>query len=396
MTTPTLLGQLSDLYEMQQQLLISLPGDEASQQFHPLLPSLCWLYGRGVYLELYWLRTFLDNDEALTQRIHHLFTPGELSLPEQCAQLPSAEHLMHWADEIRDEHLRRLANPKSLPEHPYLENDRLVWYLLQELAKLYEEMLELLNQRQLKQPQIHQCQTILRPAAPTWETRELSQGHYRIGAREEPRAYDNELPPQAVELSSFRIALTPVSNAQFLSFMFEGGYEESELWSQEGRQWLETTPCRHPEHWRQDEAGNWYEIALNGTSDLHPNEPIAGIGHFEAEAYAHWVDRQGEEFAGAILQHEYQWEIAARSGVLQQTGRVWEWCGNPFHTYPDYRPFPSAQPAASPRQFVLRGASLHTQPVLRRASLRHWADRSDHHHFTGMRLVFPARHQWSQ
>jgi iron(II)-dependent oxidoreductase len=379
---------------MQQQLLTSLPDDEAQRQFHPALPSLCWLYGRGVYLELYWLRAFLEGDADLTQRVDHLFAPGGLSLSEQCCQLPPVAHLVHWANEIHDEHLRRLATPNALKDHPYLENDRLGWFLLQEQAKLYETMLELLNQRQLEQPQQHRCQAILTPAKPNWEIRELSQGHYRIGARDEPRAYDNELPPQAVELSSFRIALTPVSNAQYLAFMSDGGYEEIELWSQEGQQWLKTA-SRHPEYWRQDGMGNWYEVALNGTSDLPPEEPVVGIGHFEAEAFAHWIARQEKAFAGAILQHEYQWEIAARSGVLQQTGRGWEWCGNPFHSYPDYRPFPAKQPAATERQYSLRGASLHTQPVLRRASLRHWADASDHHHFAGMRLVFPARHQWN-
>jgi gamma-glutamyl hercynylcysteine S-oxide synthase len=395
MTSPTLLGQLSNLHEMQQQLLTSIPAEEAQRQFHPDLPSLGWLYGQGVFLELHWLRSFLQQDEDLSQRVRHLFIPGKLPLAEQCEQLPPIEHLILWADQIRDEHLRRLATPGAMGEHPHLAEDRLAWFLLQEQAKLYEQMLEWLNQRQLNQPQSHHSHQRLAPAAATWETREISQGHYRIGARDEPKAYDNELPPQAVELSSFRIALTPVSNAQYLAFMTDGGYDKPEWWSEAGRQWLQQAPKRHPEYWRQDETGNWYEIAVNGTSDLPAEEPVTGINRFEAEAFACWVDHQGGEFAGAVLQHEYQWEIAARSGVLLRSGRVWEWCSNAFHLYPAYHSFPGTQPTADETQAILRGASLHTQPVLRRASLRHWAPPSAHHHFAGTRLVFPARHQWN-
>ncbi len=395
MTSPTLLGQLSNLHEMQQQLLTSIPAEDANRQIHADLPSLGWLYGRGVFLELLWLRAFLQQDEDLSQRVEHLLTPGALPLAEQCAQLPPAGHLTQWAAQVRDEHLRQLATPGALGDHPHLLGDRLAWFLLQEQAKLYEQMLELLNQRQLNQPHAHRCQHILVPAPPVWETREISQGHYRIGARDEPRAYDNELPPQAVELSSFRIALTPVSNAQYLAFMTADGYDNPELWSDAGRQWLQHSPNHHPEYWRQDESGNWYEIAINGTSDLPAEEAVTGINRFEAEAFARWVDHQGGEFEGAVVQHEYQWEIAARSGVLQKSGRVWEWCSNPFHVYPAYQPFPGTQPAADASQGILRGASLHTQPVLRRASMRHWAAPSTHHHFAGTRLVFPARHQWN-
>lgn len=395
MTSPTLLGQLSSLHEMQQHLLTSIPTDEAHRQFHPDLPSLGWLYGRGVYLELHWLRSFLARDDDLARRVSHLFTPGELPLSEQCAQLPPVEHLITWADQIRDEHLRRLATPGELDKHPSLEQDRLVWFLFQEQAKLYESMLELLNQRQLQQASEHRVKQVLTAADPAWETRELSQGHYRIGARDEPRAYDNELPPQAVELSSFRIALTPVSNAQYLGFIAAGGYQDTQFWSEAGRAWLTGAPRQHPEYWRRDSEGQWYEVVVNGTGDLPPDEPVAGINHFEAEAFSRWADSRGGEFEGAVLQHEYQWEIAARSGVLQQTGRVWEWCGNSFHTYPEYQPFPDSRSSADESAGVLRGASLHTQPVLRRASLRHWARPQSHHHFAGLRLVFPARHEWT-
>ena len=396
MTAPMILGQLSGLYELQQQLLESVSEAESARQFHSQLPSLNWYFGRGVYLELYWLREKLDQDDNLSRRVSHLFESGSLPSQEQYHQLPPRSHLLSWAREIRDEHLRRLATPGALPDNPLTVNDRLQWFLLQEQAKIYESMLEVLNQRSLNILDAgYICQHPLTPAKPDWETREISQGHYRIGAREEPKAYDNELPPQAVELSSYRIALSPVSNAQYLAFMQAGGYENTTYWSDEGRGWLEENHHRHPEYWRQDSNGNWYGAAINGQGDLPPDEPVVGINRFEAEAFAQWVSQTNAEYEGAILQHEYQWEVAARSSVLKQSGRAWEWCSNPFHTYPEYTPYPDEHGTGPTSGQIMRGASIHTQRVLRRSSFRRWAAPAERFHFTGTRLVFPPRHQWS-
>lgn len=398
MTSTTLLGQLSGLYQMQIDLLRSVPPEACAKRFHPELASLNWYYGRGVYLELLWLRAGLEKDDDLSMRVEQLFSPSELSLDQQCHQLPPVEHLINWGSQIHDEHLRRLATPSALPDHPWLHNDRLAWFLLQEQAKLYETMLMLLTQRSLhSQDHTYLCEAPLQAEPPGWETKEISQGHYRIGARDDPRAYDNERPPQAVELSSFRIALTPVSNAQYLGFMEADGYTDESLWGDTGWRWLQQNRIRHPEYWRQDQNGGWYEVAINGNTHLPPREPVGGISHYEAQAFCNWIDRAGGDYSGAVLQHEYQWELAVRTGVISQTGRAWEWCSNPFHPYPSFQPFPdpsvSAQ-AFDEKQITLRGASLHTQQILRRASLRHWAAPADRHQHTTLRLVFPARHQW--
>ncbi|MEW8397137.1 MAG: SUMF1/EgtB/PvdO family nonheme iron enzyme [Candidatus Thiodiazotropha sp.] len=399
MTSTKLLGELSRLHEMQIELLKSMPAEACGRRFHPRLASLNWYFGRGVFLELYWLRERLAGDDDLSARVRPLFTPDGSGLEHQCSQLPPVDHMINWGSEIHDEHLRRLATPSALPDHPWLHNDRLPWFLLQEQAKLYEAMLMLLNQRSLRNhdPSFLSTET-LRPERPHWETREISQGHYRIGARDDPRAYDNELPPQAVELSSYRIALTPVSNAQYLGFMEAGGYGDESLWSDEGGKWLKNSERHHPEYWRRDSRDGWYEVAINGNTHIPPHEPVTGISLFEAQAFCNWLDRSGGEYAGAVIQHEYQWELAARSGVVRQTGRAWEWCSNPLHPYPEYQAFPDAElasPAFDEGHYTLRGASLHTQPMLRRASFRHWALPSDRHQFTTLRTVFPARHEWS-
>lgn len=126
--------------------------------------------------------------------------------------------------------------------------------------------------------------------------------------------------------------------------------------------------------------------------DLQPEAPVAGLSRHEAQAFATWVAELAGDLSGAVLQHEYQWEVAAHAGLIEGTGQVWEWCANPFHPYPEFRPFPDgsiSQADFDGDRFSLRGAGLHTQSCLRRASFRNRATPGDRHGFTGIRLVFP-------
>jgi iron(II)-dependent oxidoreductase len=394
MTDPAVLGPLSALHEMTAQLAASVPFADAARQYHPQLGSLSWLLGRSVYLETYWLREQVAGDDALTRRIAHLFTPGAMDLAAQCAALPPLDHLLNWAVQIREEHLLRLANPGMLPQHPLLAGDRLAWFLLQEQERDYERMLMVLNQRRLRQDDSeYRVRQPLRPSPLRPDLAEVSQGHYRVGARNDPAALDHELPPQAVELSGFRIARRPASNAEFLYFMRQDGYTERRWWSGEGWDWLQETGVGHPEYWRADARGNWYQVGINGGADLSPDEPVSGISLHEAKAFAACVSEQWEELAGAVLQHEYQWEIAARMGVLGERGRVQEWCANPFHPYPGFTPFPDAnasEPCFDGTHASLRGASLHAQRPRRRLTCREPAAPERRYGRTGLRLVFPA------
>ena len=389
-TNPEILGQLSGLQTMMADLLRSLPALEANQRFHPRLAPLAWYLGRSVYRELYWLREVLAGDADLAERVRPIFATQEADAPAE--RLPPRDHLLAWAAEVQGEHLRRLATPGALPDSPWLQGDRLPWFLLQETARDYEAMLWVLLARRLSGSEEAPGGEPLRARPPSTLTVAMTQGHYRIGSRDESFAYDNEFPPQAAELSSFRIAQLPVTNAEFLGFMAADGYARPELWDAEGQTWLTSSQAQAPWYWRRDDQGHWFGLGLNGARPLSAEEPVAGLNRHEARAYAAWVATLGGDLAGAVLQHEYQWEIAARAGHLQGTGRVWEWYANPFHPYQDFSPSPepsASQLAFAAHQGVLRGASLYTQRCLRRASFRHAADPEDRYRVSGLRLVFP-------
>ncbi len=395
MTNPEILSALGRLHELQRGLLLSVPAADANRPFDARLGCLGWQLGKAVYRETYWLRERLSGDADLTARVRPLFEGEEPPPAERCASLPPPEHLVRWATEIQDEHLRRLATPGALPEHPLLADDRLSWYLIQENARGYERMLAILLLRSLAQDgHGYRAGVPLRPSAPSGAFTRVDQGHYRVGSRADPFAYDNELPPQAAELAGFRIGLLPVTNAEYLAFIDAGGYRDPGPWDDAGRQWLALTQPRPeaPLGWRRDALGAWYQMGLNGPCDLPAEGAASGLSRHEASAYAAWAARTSPRHAGAVLQHEYQWEVAARSGRLEAIGRAWEWCANPFHPYPEFEPFPDdrgSRPAFERGDGVLRGASMHTQPCLRRASYRFHCDPGTRDCFGGMRLVLP-------
>ncbi len=363
MTHPDLLGQLSGLQTMMADLLTGVPTAAANARFHPRLASLGWYLGRAIYRELHWLREVLDGDGDLAGRVRHLFDVDEALAPVE--QLPPPDHLL------------------------------LAWFLLQERARDYEAMLWVLLARRWREaspPSLAPPAPRLEPRLPSADMVAITQGHYRVGSRGEPWAYDNELPPQAVELANFRIARRPVTNGEYLAFMKAGGYDRKEFWDTAGQAWLASDMARAPWHWRRDGQGGWHALGLNGPVPLVAEDPVAGLSHHEARAHAAWVASLGGALTGAVVQHEYQWEVAARGGHLEGTGRVWEWCANPFHPYPDFSPFPDPSVSAAAfgtDQGVLRGASLHTQRCLRRASFRHSAAPDDRFRISGLRLVFP-------
>jgi len=391
MQSHQLLGQLSGLHQMMGHLLTSVPEADAYRRFHPALPPLAWLFGRCAYLETYWLREVVQQDSDMTARVRTLFGIGVEADETLVTALPPRGHLLNWALELQEENLVRLANPTTLPAHPLLAEGRLVPLLLQQQAILVEQMLAQLGERQLQQPVAFTVTTPLRSAPPSADHADIHQGHYRIGAKNDPAALDNEMPPNVVELHAYRIDRHPVSNGAWLGFLEAGGYSDPSLWSHEGWEWKQQHPAQ-PHHWRQDGNGHWYGVGLNGPFELLAEDAISGISQHESQAYANWVSSLGGVLEGAVLQHEYQWEVAARTQAISDYGRVWEWCANPFHRYSGY--LEPQEPEAATQEFdaghfSLRGGCLHSQRIQRRSSYRHHGDPSERHLFSGTRLVFP-------
>ncbi|MFH0994427.1 MAG: SUMF1/EgtB/PvdO family nonheme iron enzyme [Pseudomonadota bacterium] len=111
-----------------------------------------------------------------------------------------------------------------------------------------------------------------------------------------------------IEIEPFEIGKYPVTNSWFAAFIQAGGYEQPELWSDEGRKWLSHTSAKQPRFW--DER-RWN----------CPNAPVVGVCWFESDAFCRWLtDSQKGELIYR-LPDENQWQAAAAG----KDGREYPW-----------------------------------------------------------------------
>ena len=220
MSRHELLGHLNGLHQMMNHLLEAADEASCTRRFEQGLPPIAWLFGRAIYLETYWLHEVVMGDDNMSSRVRHLF--GQAIEPDETVmhQLPPREHLLNWALELQEQNLTLLANPKQLPEHQLISDDRLLYRLVEELGELCEAMISQITESHLTAIPGYQVENPLKPLSPSEEHGDVHKGHYRIGAKhDDPSARDNELPPNAVELHAFRIDTQPVNNGAFLNFI---------------------------------------------------------------------------------------------------------------------------------------------------------------------------------
>ena len=74
----------------------------------------------------------------------------------------------------------------------------------------------------------------------------LSEGVYVMGYQGDGFHYDNELGVHKTYIHESAISKSLVTNGEFMEFMEAGGYEQSNLWLDEGWSWIKKTEARAP------------------------------------------------------------------------------------------------------------------------------------------------------
>ena len=233
----------------------------------------------------------------------------------------------------------------------------------------------------------------------TW--RRVDGGLVDIGHTGEGFAFDNEGPRHTVLLQPFEIAERAVTNADWLEFMADGGYDKPELWLSDGWIRRNADDWHAPAYWKQDDDGQWTTFTLSGRRPVRAGEPVCHVSFYEADAFAHW--------AGARLPTEQEWETAARPvadqrGQLLDPGRchpgtagtamigdVWQWTASAYLPYPGFKPAAGAVGEYNGKfmcdQHVLRGASAVTPAGHERLTYRNFFPAYARWAFSGLRLA---------
>ena len=241
-------------------------------------------------------------------------------------------------------------------------------------------------------------------------------GEFAVGHDGAGFAFDNEGPRHRVLVEPFRLADRPVTCAQWLEFIADGGYETPTLWLSDGWGQRLAHGWEEPSYWHLADEG-WQVFTLEGLKAVAPDEPVCHLSYYEADAFARW--------AGARLPTEFEWEHAVtglpRTGNIgscaslhpgpangpttalrneqvelqQMYGDVWEWTSSPYSAYPGFRVALGAVGEYNGKfminQMVLRGGCCATPEGHIRPTYRNFFHPHTRWHFSGLRLAAAAQ-----
>jgi iron(II)-dependent oxidoreductase len=238
-----------------------------------------------------------------------------------------------------------------------------------------ETMLQLLQMVESYEPVEVDGAAAAEPVSEGPEMVRVDGGVHEIGAPAEGFAYDNERPRHQVELASFWIDRTPVTNGAYIEFIEDTGAEPPMYWERDGDAWTRTVMGR--------------------SEEVEPRLPVIHVSWHEADAFARW--------AGKRLPTESEWEAAAAGatreranldqlsfgcapagaygdapsdcGAVQMLGDVWEWTSSDFTGYPGFKAFPYPEYSEvffGDEHKVLRGGAWASRRDVIRASFRNW------------------------
>ena len=370
-------AELQRARERTEALLAPVPDAELVEQISPIQSPLVWDFAHIAYFEELWLLRRVGGSDAVDELhddVYDAFSHARDERAELPILRPSAARA--YAADVRERVLELLDRVELDATDPLLADGFVFGMVVQHELQHGETMLQTLALRERRYE--------LAPAAatltPTGSARiDVEAGAYTIGAVGEPWAYDNERDAHEVELGAFSIERTPVTNAEFTSFIEAGGYDDTRLWSDGGWAWRQAEGVTAPSGWRRGGDG-WLRRRFGRAETLLSDAPVEHVSWWEADTYARW--------AGGRLPTEAEWEAAAP--LLEGRGLVWEWTSSPFERYPGFRAFPYAEYSEvffGGEYRVLRGGSWATDSVTVRTSFRNWDFPQRRQIFSGLRVA---------
>jgi ergothioneine biosynthesis protein EgtB len=266
--------------------------------------------------------------------------------------------------------------------------------------------------------------TLPKPSPVEKKSIKITGGIYEMGYNGSDFCYDIELPEHKVYLNQYSIDVFPITNADYLKFVEDGGYEDFRFWLADGWDVLKKNNWKAPMYWEK-ENGGWLRHDFRGKQKLNPGEPVCNVSYYEADAYCKWAKKRlptEAEWEKASCWNEdkqiktiYPWgndlptenhanllesnlwspsQIGSyplgksHCGAHQMMGDIWEWTSSEFIGYPGFKSgFAEYNDKWFANQKILRGSSFATPKYSIRNSYRNFFKLDERWMFAGFRCV---------
>jgi gamma-glutamyl hercynylcysteine S-oxide synthase len=358
-------------------LVEPLSEEQLNRVYDPILSPLIWDLGHIANFEELWLVQRIGGRAPLRGDLGELY--DAIEQPRKIrGELPilTAGEVRPYMEGVRERTLEVLDGIDLEAEDPLLADGFVYEMLLAHEYQHNETMLQLLQMVEEYEPVEVDRGPASEPVAEGPEMVRVEGGPHEIGAPAIGFAYDNERPRHRVDLEPFWIDRTPVSNADYMTY-------------------LEGTGGEPPMYWERDGEGGWVRTAMGRSESVDPQLPVIHVSWDEADAFATW--------AGKRLPTELEWEAAAQGasreranldqlsfgpaptgayadaasecGAAQMLGDVWEWTSSAFTAYPGFRAFPYPEYSEvffGDEHRVLRGGAWAARRDVIRISFRNW------------------------